>query len=181
MTNNFTIGLSLLLNVASILAGITVTQLRTLWNNQITAINRLTRIGYAIIFTVIIACLGMYIVTMLFVGYLFITTPDLPNAQPLNVTLNISTSTGVINTTSFSCTPTYSCPPPIQCPSQKECPEINVSLLTTCSEIIQRSKLSLSSESTISPFTISSPNCMSHRNTDGIVRLYTIVRENGRD
>lgn len=84
-------------------------------------------------------CLGF-----LLMGFGILLMPDSPQTIPVDLTVNINCSTGILNTTNLNCTPDFSCPtPPPQpiCPKQIPCPSFeNFTKTTPCGMVLKLPK-----------------------------------------
>jgi hypothetical protein len=117
---NLQTGLSFIMPVLTLVIGYLLNkQIPEVWKsaNEETNIyaRRLTKFLIIGIFGGIVLLLLLFA----FVGGILFISPDLPAAQPLTVSINFNSTSGVANISNIDCTPAFSC--------EKFCPCQNVS------------------------------------------------------
>ncbi len=118
---NLQTGLSFLLPILMLFLGWLLNkQIPDIWRASSDEPNSNDRIVARVIIIGIFMATLLIVVVLFILGVVFIQSPDLPDAQPLNISLNINSPTGTVNITNLECTPSFSCEkfcPPQNCPS----------------------------------------------------------------
>lgn len=117
---NLQTGLSFIMPVLTLVIGFLLNkQIPDIWKSANEETNvyarRLTKIFLIGIFGGIVLILLLFA----FVGGILFISPDYPAAQPLTVSINFNSTSGVANISNINCTPVFSC--------EKFCPCQNVS------------------------------------------------------
>jgi hypothetical protein len=128
---NLQTGLSFIMPVLTLVIGFLLNkQIPDVWRSANEETNVYTR---RLTKGLVIGIFGGIVLLLLlfaFVGGLIFVSPDLPAAQPLIVSINFNSSSGVANISNIDCTPAFSC--------EKFCPSQNFPQPTV---IIKESKL----------------------------------------
>jgi hypothetical protein len=117
---NLQLGLSFIMPVLTLVIGFLLNkQIPEIWRSIDTELNPrsrlITKFLIAIIFGGLVLVMALFIITGVFISGI----PDLPTAQPVNVSINVNSSNCDVNIAKVDCTPSFSC--------EKYCPCQNIS------------------------------------------------------
>jgi len=114
---NLQTGFSIFTSLLFLFLGLVLNRLPKIWKNITDEDDRNIRIINMIIFGAIFFCLGLALLIICSLGFAFITTPDLPTSEPVNVSININSTNCAVTVSNIDCTPTFSC--------ERYCPRSN--------------------------------------------------------
>jgi hypothetical protein len=117
---NLQTGLSFIMPVLTLVIGFLLNrQIPEVWRSANTETNTYARRLVKLLIIGIFGGIVLLLLVFLFAGFVISSSPDLPAAQPVTVSINFNSTSGVANISNIDCTPAFSC--------EKFCPYQNIS------------------------------------------------------